>query len=266
MLGASCSLSGRPAAGSANRFFISRMEWPLVCRDVWFDGCTDIPLNDTASSIDGFLAKYDFSSITERGAAGMTPLHYAAYENNATIIRKLVAAGADLEARDDENFPFGSGCTPFFFAAALGRCEAVDALLELRADVLNATTQAPSVTHIVVEPHEGIRGPKSDRVLSSILASGVDVDHQTIERHRSGAVIRRGSGVSLDGTSMLFLAAHGNDLTKIQLLLDYRANPLLRCEAPPHNGRSALDVARELGSQKIVDMLEAAVTRASIPA
>ncbi|KAL3893385.1 MAG: hypothetical protein SGPRY_014269, partial [Prymnesium sp.] len=233
----------------------------LAIGDVWFDGSINCPFcvhDENPSSIDGFLAKYEFSRVNERGAAGMTPLHYAAYENNVSVIHKLVAAGADLEARDDAQFPIGGGCTPFFLAVALGRYEAVDALLELRADVFNSSTEAPSITHILVLPGEDFSGPNSDKILSRILASGVDVDHQIAYCPQSGVPIKSASKVSLNGTSMLFVAAHGNDLAKIQLLLEYSANPMLRYLVPSEKGGSGRDDCGDVGDAYDVSHLPAA--------
>jgi ankyrin repeat protein len=68
---------------------------------------------------------------------GQTALMWAAAEGNADAITRLLAAGADVEARS------GSGLTPLLFAVREGRIDATRALLSGGADVnagINNTT------------------------------------------------------------------------------------------------------------------------------
>ena len=60
-------------------------------------------------SVDGFLQKYEFSSVNAVGQNGMRPLHYATYEDNAPLARLLLDAGAEIDARDAGTYPYGSG-------------------------------------------------------------------------------------------------------------------------------------------------------------
>jgi ankyrin repeat protein len=66
---------------------------------------------------------------------GSTPLHYAALNEDAGPLKALIAAGANVNARDKE------GNTPLHMAAYATRKEHVQALLQAGADP-NAKTEA----------------------------------------------------------------------------------------------------------------------------
>ena len=63
--------------------------------------------------------------LEARGEGGLTPLHLA---GNAEIVVALATAGANLEARSE------GGLTPLHAAAARGKAEAIEALLQAGAD------------------------------------------------------------------------------------------------------------------------------------
>lgn len=67
--------------------------------------------------------------MTDTDRAGRTPLHYAALENDVALLQRLVAEGADPNARDRQGF------TPLHFACQQGAAEAVRALIEAGAQV-----------------------------------------------------------------------------------------------------------------------------------
>jgi uncharacterized protein len=60
---------------------------------------------------------------------GRTALHYAALEQNSPEVRKLLAAGLDPNARDDNGF------TPLHFATQSNSLSASEALLSAGAEV-----------------------------------------------------------------------------------------------------------------------------------
>ncbi len=70
---------------------------------------------------------------------GTTPLHWAAYRNDADAVNKLLKAGADVNARNDY------GATPLSEAAVTGNVQIIRQLLEAGADVniTNADGQTP---------------------------------------------------------------------------------------------------------------------------
>lgn len=69
------------------------------------------------------------SRVDARTGRGSTPLHWAAYVNNAAAVKALVAAGAKVDARDARNR------TPAHSAASGGAEAAVRALIAAGADV-----------------------------------------------------------------------------------------------------------------------------------
>jgi ankyrin repeat protein len=64
---------------------------------------------------------------------GFIALHYAAFFGSPDVVRALVAAGADLEARST-NQEFAPEATPLHSAVAAGRMDNAEALLEAGAD------------------------------------------------------------------------------------------------------------------------------------
>jgi ankyrin repeat protein len=59
---------------------------------------------------------------------GWTPLHLAAWKNHVDVVRCLLEAGADKNAKNDQ------GDTPIHWAVDLGHVDAVRCLLEAGAD------------------------------------------------------------------------------------------------------------------------------------
>jgi ankyrin repeat protein len=90
----------------------------------------DVPVSAKAKAAHKRLVAFLAGGGVERG--GVTPLHRAAESGNAAAVKRLLAAGADAEARGGED-----GATPLHLACAQGHLEAVLALAEAprRADV-----------------------------------------------------------------------------------------------------------------------------------
>ncbi len=69
---------------------------------------------------------------------GVTPLHFAAGAGQTQAVEALIAAGAEVDARESK-----MGQTPLIFAANEGRTEAIRVLVEAGADVNATTTVVP---------------------------------------------------------------------------------------------------------------------------
>ena len=84
---------------------------------------------------------------------GGRPLHLAAAQGRAQVVRLLIEAGADVNARAP------GGMTPLFHAAALGHTEALLALVAAGADLEAAADVGPTaMTAIEIAAFSGHMG------------------------------------------------------------------------------------------------------------
>lgn len=93
----------------------------------------DQPIHDQARMGTGEevakTLKADPSLRDARGGLGMMPIHLAATNSNPGALKVLIAAGANVNAKDDD------GRTPLHMAAYSNRIENAKLLLEAGADV-----------------------------------------------------------------------------------------------------------------------------------
>jgi len=229
----------------------------LSMEHVFFSGCDKwaaaSEVMRRSVSVESFLAKYQLSSVLEHSCAGMTALHYAAYENNPFAIKVLVDAGAKVDARDVEDFPRGGGGTPLFFALRAGFYDASLALLQAGADVNRGATVGPPITNMLAIGNEEMHD-NSDELLALILRYGAKVNATASWTKPSGSNLVHEK--LFNGPTMLYCAAHQGQLKKVQMLLDKRADPLIKCSAGAHEGRTPLEAARERQHYEIVELLE----------
>jgi hypothetical protein len=68
------------------------------------------------------------AAVDRPDAAGLAPLHYAAYRGDPRMVELLVAYGADVNSND------ARGVTPLMYAARRGGADAVEKLIELGAN------------------------------------------------------------------------------------------------------------------------------------
>ena len=117
---------------------------------------------------------------------GMTPLHVAASEGRVEAVKALIAGGADLDARDDTGqtpLQWAAGDYPeaaevllangaeldIFSASALGKAEAVLAILEREPDAVRAMCSGRTALHVAALSGHG-------EVVEALLARGADVN------------------------------------------------------------------------------------------
>ena len=141
----------------------------------------------------------------------------AAALGDAKRVRELAAARpAAVDVRSPDGWP------PLHLAAHFGHGDAVDALLELRADVHARSSNGEANQAL----HAAIAGRVTARIVSRLLARGADVN-------------ARASG---DHTALHEAAFRGN-LEIAQLLLAHGADATIRNQ----DGHTALDVAEAKG-------------------
>ncbi|AVK77134.1 Ankyrin repeat domain containing protein [Pandoravirus macleodensis] len=99
-------------------------------------------LGSLSGAVDALLAAGADPKIGT--SLNVTPLHVAAVKNDVSLIKKLVAAGAPLDAVDKK------GNAPIVMAAHVGATEAVSALMELGADVNTRDGRGNPLLHILI--------------------------------------------------------------------------------------------------------------------
>lgn len=86
-----------------------------------------------------FLEVFRFKSPLDPGYGGLGPVHCAAVAGNLPVLRRLVAARADINQRTTMDAPeevVTKGVTPLMMASACnGSLKVIQGLLELRADL-----------------------------------------------------------------------------------------------------------------------------------
>ena len=97
----------------------------------------DQPIHDAAREGNGDdirrILKADPKQREARTAMGSTPLHLAAGNPDTSAMKALIAAGADVNARDND------GATPLHMAAYASRPKNTQLMLEAGADPLAKT-------------------------------------------------------------------------------------------------------------------------------
>lgn len=126
---------------------------------------------------------------------GMTPLHWAAYNDNLELAKALIAAGANVSAKTRIN-----GMTPLFMAAQNANAQMIDALLKAGADA-NATLST-GVTALMYASRAG----SADGV-KLLIENGAEVDAKEN---------------TLGETALMFAAAN-NRAEVIKVLMEHGA-------------------------------------------
>lgn len=170
-------------------------------------------------------------STGDAGAFGTTPLHTAAAAGDAAGVRRLIEAGAAVDARDQ------FGRSPLHDAARSGREGVIRLLLEAGAGATAADAYGVTPLHLACRAGR----PENARVL---LAAGADAN----ARAASGA------------TPLHEAAVSGDTATARLLLLSAGADPAAR----DGRGRSAADVARAKGFARAEEIIRAPYGRPEV--
>jgi uncharacterized protein len=116
--------------------------------DVAESGDTPAPLVEAAharnaAAAQALLAAKPSPDVNQRSSDGTTALHWAVYYNDASLIERLLAAGANPNARNDY------GSTPLALAAVVGNVSVIKKLLQAGADVESANADGQTALMIV---------------------------------------------------------------------------------------------------------------------
>jgi uncharacterized protein len=168
----------------------------------------------------------DRATVERLLAGGATPtLYEAAALGDAARIRTLArTTPAAVAERSPDGWP------PLHLAAYFGHGDAVDALLEARADVRAYSTNDEGNTAL----HAALAGRRDHRIVSRLLASGADVN-------------ARAAG----GYTPLHIAAFHDDVGVIETLLAHGA----AADAREDQGRTPLAIAEDQGQKQVVRRL-----------
>lgn len=169
----------------------------------------------------------------EPAPGGMTALLYAARHDHLEVARRLVAAGADVNAKE------ANGIWPLLMAISNNSVASAQYLLAQGSNVngqdwygRSPLWEAVNVRNLYVHNatfKNGIdRGPVLDLV-KSLLAAGADVNARTREtppfRHHLLEITGSLEWVDFTGQTPFLTAALAGDVTVMKLLLEHGADP-----------------------------------------
>ena len=188
-------------------------------------GCGSTPAHEAArdQNRDVLRILIEAGADTEaRDSYSMTPLHYAAWHGENSTVQLLIKAGANINVQDN---PFHR--SPMSGAAHNGHTDIVRILLEAGAEIEPIDAKGETAL---------IYAAKSDYldIVKLLLDKGADTEHKT----RKGRTI------------LMYAAEHGKDEV-VRLLLRYNAN----MEARDSNQQTSIMTAAGPGRRSTVQLL-----------
>lgn len=200
------------------------------------------------------------SEILKIDEKGRTVLMRAAAQGRADLIPQIVAAGVDVNARDNE------GYSALYFAAANNRLEATEALLRAGANVNSIDNTG---TPVLVSP--SVQG--FTPIVKLLLAKGArvnqadkDGDNALILASAAGKAevvdVLLTGGASIDaqnknGITPLMIASFQGHVPTVRLLIARGANVNRRSD----NGATAVSLATSKNHPDVVEILRRAGAR-----
>lgn len=137
------------------------------------DGYGETPLHVAARKGCGEIVKLLISAQADvnarsRTSMDMTPLHLAVIHGHTGVVETLIKSNADLNSKGRY------WETPLLLSALLGRVEMVEMLLEAKAD-RTATTERGETAIMLA-----LISPNATQVVKSLLKAGADVDARDV--------------------------------------------------------------------------------------
>ncbi len=157
---------------------------------------------------------------------GETPLHYAVNRDRLELAKKLLAKGAKVNVKDARQF------TALHKAAAAGNVGMIELLAGAKAD--------PNAEMYGLTPLMFAVSAKSEPAVRALVAHGSNVNY--------------GSKTGNVGQTALMSAIQTGDEGMVKLLLSLKANPNARTKS----GETPLKLARNGDLEEIIKLLKAA--------
>ena len=169
----------------------------------------------------------------EPAPGGMTPLLYAARHDRIEVAKRLIAAGADINAKE------ANGIWPLLMAISNDNMSVAHYLLEHGSNVngqdwygRSPLWEAVNVRNLYVHNatfKNGIDRAPVLELIRALLAAGADVNARTKEtppfRHFLLEITGSLEWVDFTGQTPFLTAALAGDVTVMKLLLEHGANP-----------------------------------------
>ncbi|XVE90196.1 hypothetical protein DITRI_Ditri20bG0059300 [Diplodiscus trichospermus] len=139
-------------------------------KDLWL-AVREGSLHDVDSAL--ALSKKMGGNINSRNSFGMTPLHIATWRNHIPIIQRLLAAGADPDARDGE-----SGWSSLHRALHFGHLAVASVLLQSGASITLEDSKCRTPVDLLSGPVLQVFGSEQDSVATELFSWGSGVNYQ----------------------------------------------------------------------------------------
>lgn len=190
------------------------------------------------------------ASVTAQNQRGNIPLHSASHHKRFLIVQILLEHGADVDLRNNLD------ATPASIAVEAGSLRCLRELIKTRESSKGirshktAKEDAPNHYPLYVKSHwfhlAASGKPELEveqiHIISFLLGLGVDVNHKDLE-----------------GRTGLHHATRGGKAAMVRFLLEQGATHAGDHQDQTCRGGTPLDIAKRLGSQDIVTLLEADV-------
>ncbi|KAL1211538.1 Ultraviolet-B receptor UVR8 [Cardamine amara subsp. amara] len=139
-------------------------------KDLWF-AIREGSLADVDSALN--ILKKSGGNINLRNVFGLTPLHIAIWRNHIPIVRRLLAAGADPDARDGE-----SGWSSLHRALHFGHLAVASVLIDSGASFTLEDIKSRTPVDMVSGPVAQVIGEQQNSVATEVFSWGNGANYQ----------------------------------------------------------------------------------------
>ncbi|KAJ3669927.1 hypothetical protein LUZ60_010251 [Juncus effusus] len=161
-------MEGLPSPAGASKTAPTRK--PSSAKDLCF-----ISKQGSSSEVDAALAalKKNGGNIDERNVFGLTPLHIATWRNHLPILKRLLASGADPDARDGE-----SGWSSLHRALHFGHLSVAGLLIQSGASLILEDPKGRTPIDLLSGPVSQIIGDQPESVETEVFSWGSGTNYQ----------------------------------------------------------------------------------------